>query len=151
MNLISTRHDTVVVRRSYPATPARVFSAWRDPEALVRWYMPGDNGWSSQVVTHDFRVGGMKQIVFGDRDEVPYFEDCRYEDIVADRRLCYSMTISRSDERITTSMVTVELLANVGGTEVVVTDQLVILNGSETASDREQGWGETLDKLTLAL
>jgi uncharacterized protein YndB with AHSA1/START domain len=151
MNDVSTRHDTVVVSHSYSATPARVFTAWSDPEVLKRWYVPGDDSWSSKVVAHDFRVGGVKQITFGERGGVSFFEDCRYEDIVADRRLCFSMTIARADERITTSMVTVELLAVEGGTDVVVTDQLVILDGGDTASDREKGWGETLDKLTLVL
>jgi uncharacterized protein YndB with AHSA1/START domain len=147
----STRHDTVVVKHSYPTSPARVFAAWTDPETLARWYMPGDDSWSSHVVAHDFRVGGVKQLTFGERGSVPYSEDCRYEDIVTDRRLCYSMTIARSDRRITTSMVTVELLPIEGGTEVVVTDQLVILDGGDTAADREKGWGETLEKLTLVL
>ena len=61
------------------------------------------------------------------------------------------MTISRAGERITTSMVTVDLLSAGDGTEVIVTDQLVILNGGDTATDREKGWGETLDKLPLVL
>ncbi len=53
--------------------------------------------------------------------------------------------------RITTSMVTVRL-ASVGvRTEVIVTDQLVILDGGDTRGDRERGWGETLDKLPSAL
>src|SRR5262245_30232924 len=56
------------------------------------------------------RVGGVKQIIFGPRGEAPYYEDCRYEDIVTNRRLCSSMTIVLADERITTSMVTVDLL-----------------------------------------
>jgi hypothetical protein len=70
---------------------------------------------------------------------------------VADRRLCYSMTISRAGKRITTSTVTVDLLNSGDGTGVIVTDQLVILAGGDTAIDREKGWGETLEKLTLAL
>ena len=32
-------------------------------------------------------------------------------------------------------------------TDVTVTDQLVILDGKDSAGDREKGWGETLDKL----
>lgn len=151
MNAISTRHETVVIKHSYPAPPARVFSAWSDPEALRRWYTPGDDSWSSKVIAHDFRVGGVKQIIFGEHGGIQFLEDCRYEDIVADRRLCFSMTIARAEERITTSMVTVELLGVEGGTEVVLTDQLVILDGGDTASEREKGWGETLDKLTRVL
>ena len=33
----------------------------------------------------------------------------------------------------------------------MVTDQLVILDGGDTAPEREKGWGETLDKLVLVL
>ena len=151
MKTISTRHDTVVVQRTYAASPERVFAAWSDPDAIVRWYMPGDASWSSQVVAHDFRVGGVKQIRFGQTGQTPFFEDCRFEDIIPDRRLCYSMTIARGEQRITTSMVTVELLGVDEGTKVIVTDQLVILDGEETAADRERGWGETLDKLPRVL
>ena len=151
MNAISTEHDTVVVKRTYAASPDRVFAAWSDPNALVRWYTPGDDSWTAQIVAHDFGVGGVKQITFGPRGDAQYQESGRYEDIVADRRLCYSMTISRAGQRITTSMVTVDLLSAGDGTEVIVTDQLVILDGGDTATDRENGWGETLDKLGLAL
>jgi hypothetical protein len=70
---------------------------------------------------------------------------------VQDRRLCFSMTIAQGGKRITTSMVTVQLAGIGARTEVVVTDQLVILDGGDTSGDRERGWGETLDKLPTAL
>lgn len=142
-----TSHHTVVVRRRYDAPVARVFRAWEDPAALQAWYMPGDASWTCEILEHDFRVGGVKQLKFGPPEEI-FFETCRYEDIVADERLCYAMTISRGDVRITTSMVTVEFLPHGEHTELIVTDQLVVLDGGDTAGDREQGWGETLDKLT---
>jgi len=58
------------------------------------------------------------------------------------------MTISRGDMRITVSMVTVEFVPRGQRCDVRVTDQLVILDGGDTAKDRERGWGETLDKLS---
>jgi uncharacterized protein YndB with AHSA1/START domain len=143
-----TSHHTVVVRRRYEAPVARVFRAWTDSAALEAWHTPGDDSWTSKFLEHDFRVGGVKRFRFGPPGQTPFFENCRYEDIVPDRRLCYSMTISHGDVRITTSMVTVEFIAHGNGTEVIVTDQLVVLDGGDTAGDREQGWGETLDKLT---
>ena len=151
MTPLSTAHHTLVVKRGYDATPARVFAAWRDPLALQKWYMPGDSTWSARIIAHDFRVGGVKQIEFGPRGETPYTEDCRYEDIVPEQRMCFSMTISRSNQRITTSMVTALFVAAGRRTELAVTDQLVILDGGDTHNDRERGWGETLDKLPLAL
>lgn len=139
-------HDTVVVRRLYPASAERVFRAWADAELLERWYVPGDEKWSAKIVEHDFRVGGAKRIRFGPPDET-FFEDCHYVDIVPNRRICYAMSISRGEHRITVSLVTVELDPQGGSCAVRVTDQLAILDGGDTSGDRERGWGETLDKL----
>lgn len=144
----NTSHHTVVVRRRHDAPAARVFGAWKDPAALQAWYTPGDDSWTARILEHDFRVGGVKRMAFGPPAQPPYLEDCRYEDIVPDARICYSMTISRNDARLTTSMVTVELVPHGDRTELIVTDQLVILDGGDMAADRERGWGETLDKLT---
>ena len=113
--------------------------------------MPGESAWRSKIVSHDFRVGGGRLMTFGAPGDVQYKEDCRYEDIVDDQRICYAMTISRDDARITTSLVTVELAARGNGTVLTVTDQIAILDGGDTAADRERGWGETLDKLPAEL
>ena len=139
-------HDTVVVRRLYEATVERVYRAWTDAALLERWYVPGDESWSATMVSHDFRVGGGKRITFGHPGE-RFVEDCHYVDIIPNRRLCYAMTIARGDTRITVSMVTVELTARGASCEVRVTDQVAILDGGDTAKDRERGWGETLGKL----
>jgi uncharacterized protein YndB with AHSA1/START domain len=139
-------HDTVVVRRLYDAAAERVYGAWTDAAFLERWYVPGDERWSAKIVAHDFRVGGGKRITFGPPEET-FVEDCHYVDIVPNRRICYAMTIARGDTRITVSMVTVELSPQGGRCEVRVTDQVAILDGGDTARDRERGWGETLDKL----
>lgn len=144
--MTTTRHDTVRSRLALRASPQRVFQAWARADDLGRWYLPGEGDWTSKIITHDFRIGGQKKLSFGPPGET-YFEDCRYEDIVENERICFSMTIARGDQRITTSMVTVELFPHRHGVECVVTDQLVILDGGDTASDRERGWGETLAKL----
>lgn len=146
-----TSHDTIVVTRTYDAGPKRVFAAWSDAAALGRWYLPGDATWISRIVEHNFRVGGRKHLTFGPKTGPRYSEDCRYEDIVENWRICFSMTIARDAERITTSMVTVELFPEGARTRVKVTDQCCALDGGDTATDRERGWGETLDKLPAEL
>jgi uncharacterized protein YndB with AHSA1/START domain len=146
----SVIHDTVVVRRLYEASAGRVYRAWTDAALLERWYVPGDDKWSSKIVERDFRVGGGQRITFGPPHET-FVEDCRYVDIVPDQRICYAMTIARGDTRITVSMVTVELMPQGDRTSVRVTDQLAILDGGDTVDDRQRGWGETLDKLSPLL
>ncbi len=146
-----TRHDTVTVSRILNAKPARVFAAWADPAALGRWYVPGDDTWASRIVTHEFRVGGRKFLTFGPKDGPLFSEDCRYEDIIENGRLCFVMTIARDNVRMTTSMVTVEFSPAGAGTHLKVTDQCCSLDGSDTFADRERGWGETLGKLPTEL
>lgn len=146
-----TRHDTVVVRRTYDAPGSEVFAAWSSSAALARWYVPGDASWSSTIRAHEFRRGGVKQLEFGAPGEQRYVEDCRYEDIVQDRRICFVMTILSGGSVLTSSLVTVEFITRGLRTEVIVTDQIALLDGSESAPARERGWGETLDKLTRFL
>jgi uncharacterized protein YndB with AHSA1/START domain len=144
-------HDTVELRRHLKAKPARVFRAWKDEAEFAAWNVPGDESWRVKSLEHDFRVGGRRLCTFG-RDGSPQFsEDCRYEDIVENERICYSMTISRDRTRITCSIVTVECLAEGQGTELVLTDQIAILDAAETPDDRRRGWGESLDKLVRAI
>ena len=143
-------HQTIVVRHAYDAAPQRVFRAWADPADLERWYLPGDERWTATISNFDFRVGGGKKVRFGPPEET-YTEDCRYVDIVPDRRICYSMSIARGTTPITVSMVTVELLPRGRGCEVRVTDQMAILEAGDDAGARERGWGETLEKLAALL
>ena len=143
----SVVHDTVVVRRIYDATAEQVYRAWTEAALLERWYVPGDEKWSAKIVVHEFRVGGCKRITFGPPEE-SFSEDCQYVDIVSNRRICYAMTIARGEARITVSMVTVEITPTRNKSEVRVTDQVAILDGGDTAKDRQRGWGECLEKLS---
>ncbi len=140
-------HELVQVERTFSAPLEQVFSAWQDSEALGRWYLPGDESWSSEVVEHNFRVGGVKRLTFGPRGEIPYSEDCRYEDIVINERIVYTMTVAAGTQRLTASLVTIELSGTGSGTRVLMTDQLAILDGGDTAEERRQGWVEVLDRL----
>ena len=133
-----------MVRRSYDAPVAEVFRAWEHPDELNRWHMLGGDTCTSDILEHGFRAGGRRLFVFGPPGVPPYGEDY-------DRRVCYAMTISHANVRITTSMVTVEFIPRGDETDLVVTDQLVILDGGDTAEDRKRGWGETLNKLALFL
>ena len=154
MSAIKTTHHTVGITRSFDATAARVFAAWRDASRLARWYVPGDGTWDSHIVEHDFRVGGRKHLTFGPKGGPRYSEDCRYEDIVDGKRICFSMTIANEDARMTTSMITVEFFADGARTQLKVTDQIAVLDGSDgpaTAREREAGWGETIGKLPAEL
>ncbi len=143
---MSVSHDTVRIERTIAAPVERVFRAWQTTDALTRWYLPGDAGWQSEILEHEFAPGGRKRLTFGPAGEPPYSEDCRYEDIVRERRIVYTMTIAAAGVPLTASLVTIEMGGDVE-TRLVVTDQLAILDGADTAEARRTGWHEVLDKL----
>ena len=144
---MGVRHDTVRLQQTFRQPVMRVFSAWTSIDALSRWYVPGSEGWWSSIAEHEFRVGGRKRLSFGPSRSVTYEEDCRYEDIVPNERLVYSMTISAETRRLTVSLVTVEFSAAGESTTITLTDQVAILDGADTAGERENGWKEVFQKL----
>ena len=140
-------HELIEIERVLDAPVATVFAAWRDADALARWYLPGDERWTSELSTHDFRDGGTNEISFGPRGETPWTESSRYEAIVEDELIVYTMTVARAGVPQTASLVTIQLAAQAGGTKLAMTEQFTAIDGRDSAHDRARGWGEVLDRL----
>ena len=78
-------HD-LKIERVIDASPAEVFAAFTDAEAIADWWGAYD-GWSVEVVACDVRVGGTTSIVFGDAGAAPCREDMTYTVVDPPRRL----------------------------------------------------------------
>lgn len=52
----SMEDRSMTIARSFRASPAQVFAAWTDPEALPRWF--GPEGFTCRTQFMDLRVGG---------------------------------------------------------------------------------------------
>jgi uncharacterized protein YndB with AHSA1/START domain len=146
----STVHSTFVIERTYPASPARVFKAWADPQAKARWFV-GPDEWQSSDHELDFRVGGREHVSGGPPGGPVHSFDARYQDIVPDRRIIYSYDMHMNETRISVSLATVELEAAGEGTRLIFTEQAVYLDGADTAAEREHGTRALLDNLGAAL
>jgi uncharacterized protein YndB with AHSA1/START domain len=138
------------VERRYDASPARVFAAWSDPKARLQWEAVGEN-FTTTYTQNDFRVGGrdVSRFDFGKSDE--YVADARYEDIVKDRRIVYAYTMSHNGKRISSSLTTVSMTPADGGTHVVLTEQITILDGGDKVEYRQSGISSQLDQLGVFL
>jgi uncharacterized protein YndB with AHSA1/START domain len=146
----SAAHATFVIERSYPASPARVFAAFADPDVKAQWFVGPEEfvagGWSL-----DFRVGG-KEVNRGGPPEGPvYTYEATYRDIVPDERIVTTYEMYMDDARISVSVATFEFVAEGAGTRLVLTEQGVFLDGLDTAAQREEGTGVLLDALGTAL
>jgi len=136
----------VVVRRLIAAPPDRVFSAWTEPEHLLRWW--GPDGVTLADVRVDLRVGGCYRLDNQYADGSVTRIAGEFEVIERPSRLVYTWAhqpITRDTEH---TRVTVVFEPCADGTEVVVTHE-----GFQTERSRHAhatGWSECLNRLQLS-
>ena len=136
-------HDqpSLTIKRRFKAPPARVFSAWTDPEKIKRWFGPG-----AVRCTHaefDLRVGGKYMIAAASPDGEKHEVGGTLREIVPDAKLVYTWAWFSTPER--ESLVTVLFKPDGDGTLLTLTHER-FFDGD--ARDRHQnGWNGALDKL----
>ncbi|HET6208794.1 MAG TPA: SRPBCC family protein [Jatrophihabitans sp.] len=144
-------HDTFVIDRSYPASPARVFRAFADPATKKQWWDDPDIEKDAGHVM-DFRVGGhesMSGTIPADGRSFSY--DAVYQDIVENARIVYSYEMTMDGQRISVSVATLEFLPDGSGTRLVLTEQGTYLDGLDTSAQREAGTRGLLEALATYL
>jgi uncharacterized protein YndB with AHSA1/START domain len=146
----STVHDTFVIERKLAFEPGLVFAAWSSAEAKSQWFA-GPNGWTAQVRELDFRVGGREQLVGCKPGGAVSRFDARYHEIVPNERIVYVYEMHMDDVRSSVSLATVEFKASHGGTQLVITEQGVFLDGCDHAPGRKHGTSVLMDQLERAL
>ena len=138
--------ETVVMERTYRATPARVFAAWSDTEARTRWGRPSPD----VIVVYDradFRVGGVDDSRCGTPDDLRFRAVVRYMEITQDRRIIFAEHVSESGESRAASLITVDFEADGASTRLTLTLQISSIDGPEMLQGYRQGWEPSLDNL----
>jgi uncharacterized protein YndB with AHSA1/START domain len=129
--------------REYPVGCERVWRAWTDPQALSRWFGPGN----TECVTRadlDVRVGGRYDIAFRTGDGQEHGVSGTYQEVAPHRRLSFTWAWKSTPERV--SVVTIDLRPTPGGgTQLDFRHDRFF---DRTARDNhERGWGGTFQKL----
>ena len=146
----STVHNTFVINRSFAFKREWVFAAWTSAAAKSQWFV-GPAGWQAQLRELDFRVGGREQLIGRRPDGSVSRFDSRYHEIVPDERIVYVYDMYTDDVQTSTSLATIEFAAAGQGTQLVITEQGVFLDGRDDARGREQGTNILIDQLERAL
>jgi uncharacterized protein YndB with AHSA1/START domain len=132
--------------RHYPIAPDKVWRAWTDPQALSRWFGPGEAD-SVTLAEIDLRVGGRYRVVFHTPDGERHDVSGVYEEVVPERRLVFSWAWKSTPERV--SRVAIELRPDAGGTELhFVHDRFF---DAQARDNHERGWLPTFGKLDAFL
>ncbi|MDI7775556.1 SRPBCC family protein [Asticcacaulis sp. EMRT-3] len=141
----SSLHHTFVIERLIAAPPALVFFAWADGAAKAQWFS-GPNDWSLIERVHDFREGGVERLKGRwPSGKVADFQ-CRFHDIVPDKRIVYSYDMYHDDRRLSVSLATLDLKPESDGTRLTLTEQITHLDGYPTPEDREEGTRHLIER-----
>jgi len=148
-------HDTFVIERTYPVYTQRVFAAFADPARKRRWHGHGDH--DVETFEMDFREGGAERNHYRMNERTPFpgavlANEGTYQDIVPGRRIVLATSMSLGERRISSSLITIELLEGEGATVLILTHQAAFFEGADGPERRKGGWEVLLNRLgeTLA-
>jgi uncharacterized protein YndB with AHSA1/START domain len=128
-----------------------VYKAFADPEAKALWFT-GPPEAKQEDVSFDFREGGKETSVTIVDDGSRYGFIATYTDIVPNERIVYTYEMTMNGKRISVSIATIELRpGTTGGTDLVLTEQGVYLDGLDEPKFRMQGTEQLLAALEASL
>ena len=136
--------STIRLHRVFKTTPERLYKAFINPEAMVKWLPP--NGFTGKVDKMDARVGGSYHMSFTNfTTGSSHSFGGEYLELVPGKRIVHT---DRFDAGLVGTMrVTIEMKKVMVGTEVHITQE-----GVPDAIPAEAcylGWGESLDLLKM--
>ena len=143
-------HEVVpklVITRSFPAPVERVFEAWTDPDALRRWFCPGNM--TLGIAEADVREGGRYRVQMsqGDGDCEFHTTGGVYREVTPNHRLVFTWQWEGSDLE---TLVTLEFKSlSADETELTLTHEG--FDNEETRDKHGQGWDGCLAKLEAFL
>jgi len=136
--------STIRLHRVFKTTPERLYKAFINPDAMVKWLPP--NGFTGKVDKMDARVGGSYHMSFTNfTTGSSHSFGGEYLELVPGKRIVHT---DRFDKGLVGTMtVTIEIKKVVVGAELNVTQE-----GVPDAIPAEAcylGWGESLDLLKM--
>lgn len=154
MTAAAVSHASFTLERVYDAAPPRVFAAWADPAARLRWGPPSADTVIDYLET-DFRPGGRDLSRCGPRGKPVFEVEARYADIVPDARILFSEAVRQGECLLSLALVTVELRSGTGAgdritTRLSLTNQITAFDPGMIDGNRG-GWSAALANLATEL
>lgn len=139
-------HATIVMERTYSASPPRVFAAWSDIEARKRWSAPADNI-RIEYEAADFREGGKDVSRCIEPGNADFVATVTYLDIRNDQRIVFAEDFVHGEKRVSAALISVELTAKGAQTHLALTLQIASFDDAGMEAGYQFGWSAALDNL----
>lgn len=139
-------HTTLVMERTYKASPTRVFAAWEDKEARERWMAP-DETIRIKFEESDFRQGGRDAARCIEQDGAEFLATVYYLDIRRDESIVFTEAVAQGNSNVSAALICVEFYPVTEGTRQLVTMQIAAFDNSGMEKGYEHGWGMALDNI----
>jgi uncharacterized protein YndB with AHSA1/START domain len=140
MSTVTTK-PSLTIKRRFNASPAKVFSAWTDPEKVKRWMGPGEV--KPLRAEADPRAGGRYRWVMQTPSGEEHDVSGVYREVVPNEKLVFTWAWKSTPER--ESLVTITIKSDGAGTLMTLTHEQVV---DEEARDRHHfGWDGAMLKL----
>lgn len=146
MATVSQETPTLRIARTLAAPREKVFRAWTDPQALARWFAPGDD-FRTTVFELDPRPGGRYRIEMLEHGR-PHRVAGAYVEVRPPEKLAFTWAWESEPEHGET-LVTLEFFDRGGATELVLTQERFPTEASRNEHDK--GWAGCLDRLAASL
>lgn len=125
--------------RQFNATPAQVWKAWTDPEAMKIWIHPGD-GFTTPTVEWDLQIGGRYRIVMRAPTGEEFTTSGVFQVIEPPKKISYTWSWTSTPDRL--ALVTVTFTPKAGGTELQLVHAGLV--DDLDRQNHEGGWSHSL-------
>ena len=143
-------HATIVMDRTYNASPARVFKAWSDVEARKRWSAPTDNI-RIKYEAADFREGGKDVSRCIEPGNADYVATVVYIDIRVVQRIVFAEDVVHGNTRVSAALISMTLSPSGDATNLSLTLQIASFDDAGMEAGYQFGWSAALDNLAKEL
>lgn len=139
------------IERVLNASPARIFAAYSSLDAKGSWFNP-PAGVETLNREFDFRVGGRERFHARWPGGMETDFQAEYRDIVQDERIVLVYDMYNNGDKLSVSLVSIELTAEGDQTRLTHTEQgCYLIGGSEAVEGREHGTTWHIDNLVAVL
>ena len=148
---MTVTNASFTIERMLNASPARVFAAYSSLEAKSAWFKA-----PSDIETldrdFDFRVGGKERFHARWPSGMVTDFQATYHDIAANERIILVYDMFHNGDKLSVSLLTLELRAEGDKTRLIHTEQgSYLVGGDEAVKSREHGTAWHIDNLVALL